>query len=220
MSQSHVYCNAPLSPRALWRLTFQLGQLLKVCQFLKVWYILIADEIELSPSFLYHLYLYFLIFVLIGANEIDSSASSSPSFASFHLTVLSINYQTHHGTLCKPSCYSFGRFGWLSRTTPYSEWLLLLLLSLQSMRTVSSSAGLSKMVNTPDLILHGKLRMDNLIPLKGITLRKIEVCYIIFHSFFSWCDRIPWSKLEGYCLWSPIYRVYQYHCWNLACCCW
>jgi hypothetical protein len=41
------------------------------------------------------------------------------------------------------------------------------------------------MVNIPDLTLHGKLRMDNLIPLKGITLRRREVSNIANVLFFD-----------------------------------
>jgi len=53
------------------------------------------------------------------------------------------------------------------------------------MLMVTSSAGLSKMVNTPDLILHGEHQMDNLIPLKGIILRRRGVSNFTNVLFFS-----------------------------------
>jgi hypothetical protein len=51
------------------------------------------------------------------------------------------------------------------------------------------------MVNTPDLILHGELRMDNPIPLKGITFRKIEVSSIIY--ILSSADVIGFPDLNS-----------------------
>jgi hypothetical protein len=51
------------------------------------------------------------------------------------------------------------------------------------------------MVNTPDLILHGKLRMDNLIPLKGITLRRREVSSLT--NILSSADVIGFPDLNS-----------------------
>jgi len=61
------------------------------------------------------------------------------------------------------------------------------------MRMATSSAGLSKMVNTPDLILRGTQQPNSLIPLKDITLSHREVSYIID----SFTDKIGFPDLNS-----------------------